>query len=230
LGIHLASGDYIALCNSDDAFLPQRLSAMASRLVSSPNRFAFSAVRFVDAAGNDISAVSPFARDLVEKQSAIAGFPSVGFALTLTNVAISTGNFFFAKSLVADIGYFRKYRYCHDWDFALRALLFTEPLYVPEPLYLYRLHGANSFLGLDSAAATECPELMRRYMKAARQGHYPNQLAPCPANWPVFFDVFIAEHGYEPYLTGWESIDGVFYRPPEDLDAELGKEKVSSAS
>jgi hypothetical protein len=136
----------------------------------------------------------------------------VGFALTLTNVAISTGNFFFRRSLYREVGEFRPYKLCHDWDFILRCLLCTEPVYVPEPLYGYRLHTANSFSSLMStAAAVECPELMRRFMLAATTRFTRNRLCPSPTNWPQLFEAFIQEHHYEPYLAGWEAIDEPFY-------------------
>lgn len=212
-GLDLATGDFIALCNSDDYFAPARLRTLVERTQDAGARFAFSGVRFVDDAGTDVSEKVPYARDLVRRQAEIAGYPTPGFAIVLTNVAISTGNFFFARSLLEEIGYFRPYRYCHDWDFLLRALLVTEPLYVPEVLYWYRLHGQNSFTALDSAAAWECPELMRRFMRGTIAERHANRLAPSPRNWPGYFEYFVEEHHYQPYLVGWDGVDGVAYRP-----------------
>jgi glycosyltransferase involved in cell wall biosynthesis len=214
LGLELASGEYIALCNSDDRFTPRRISTLVERARDSHARFLFTQVGCIDDRDQDVTHSWPYAQDLFKKQQEIASYPSVGFAIVLTNVAISTGNFFFERSLIAEIGAFRAYRYCHDWDFLLRALLFTEPLYVPEPLYLYRLHQGNSFLGLQSAAAWECPELMRRFMKATVTERHPNRVAPSPRNWPGFFEYFIEEHRYQPYMVAWEAIDGPVYRPP----------------
>lgn len=218
-GMALASGDWIAICNSDDEFAPGRLAALLRATARTGARFAFTGVTYVDDAGADVGAVLPYAEDLVRKQAAIPRFPSVGFALVLTNVAISTGNFFFERRLLDAIGWFRPYRYVHDWDFILRALLVTEPLYVPEPLYRYRLHPTNSFTALGDAAAVECPALMRRFMRATITERWPNRLAPSPRNWPVFFDTFVAEHRYEPYLVGWDDVDGVVYRPPRESGA-----------
>ncbi|HJQ85267.1 MAG TPA: glycosyltransferase [Candidatus Binatia bacterium] len=214
-GIALSTGAYVAICNSDDRFAPRRLSMLAAALGSSSSRFAFSGVRYIDEHDADVSDRVPFALDLQRKQREIATYPTVGFALVLTNVAISTGNFFFARSLVDDVGWFRPYRYVHDWDFALRALLFTEPVYVPEPLYFYRLHPTNSFttLELESVAATECPELMRRFMRATITGRWPNRDAPSPRNWPGYFEFFVREHWYQPYLVQWDGLDDVVYRP-----------------
>src|SRR5262249_38100264 len=155
------------------------------------SRFVFSGVRFIDDDGADVAAREPYAAELRRRQDEIAGYPAIGFPLLLTNVAISTGNFFFHRSVLAKIGYFRSYRYVHDWDFLLRALLFTQPAYVPEPLYRYRLHGTNTFRSLEEVGAVECPDMRRRFLRAACGGRYPNSLAPSPRNWPVYFDLFV---------------------------------------
>ena len=128
-GLDLATGEWVAICNSDDLFAPSRLSTLLAAAEAASTRFVFSGVRYVNDTSADVTDTLPFAQELQRTQRAIPSFPSVGFALLTCNVAISTGNFFFARSLVTQIGYFRPYRYVHDWDFILRALLVTEPLY-----------------------------------------------------------------------------------------------------
>lgn len=212
-GMDMATGEFITVCNSDDYFAPQRISRLLRAMQTNDTPLVFSGVRCVDSQGHDITDSWPFAQDLHRKQLEIREHPSVGFAIVLTNVAISTGNMLFRRSLLEQIGYFRPYRYCHDWDFLLRSLLIGEPVYVPEPLYFYRLHPGNSFLALQEAAAHECPELMRRFMKATMTQRFANRLAPSPRNWPGFFEYFIEAHGYQPYQKEWAGIDGVFYAP-----------------
>ena len=212
-GLDMASGEFLTICNSDDYFAPQRVSRLLASLKDNDSLLAFSAVRCVDNQSRDITEEWPYAQDLHRKQQEIRNYPSVGFSLVLTNVAISTGNMFFRRKLISEIGYFRPYRYCHDWDFMLRTLLVTEPVYVPDPLYFYRLHQGNSFLALQEAAAFECPELMRRFMKATMTQRFSNRLAPSPRNWPGYFEYFVEAHGYQPYQVAWEGIDGVYYAP-----------------
>jgi glycosyltransferase involved in cell wall biosynthesis len=209
-GLQLATGEYVTVCNSDDYFAPSRLATLRARLRATGALLAFSAVRCVNERGEDITETWPYAKDLHHKQNEIREFASVGYSLVLTNTGISTGNFFFRRELVEKIGYFRSYRYCHDWDFLLRSLLVSEPEYVPEPLYFYRLHPGNSFLKLAAAAGQECPELMRRYLKAATQGPTPNKLAPCKRNWPGYFEYFIEAHAYQPYMQEWDKVDGPY--------------------
>lgn len=212
VGLARATGEVIALCNSDDVFLPGRLTTMVRALESSSRDFAFSRVRCLDGHGRDVTASAPYAQELARKQDEIAAMPAVGFALMLTNVAISTGNFLFRRSLLDALGGFRPYKLVHDWDFILRALLLTEPLFVDAPLYGYRLHGENSFPSLlSSVAAVECPELMRRFLKAASAARPRNALCPSPLNWPGFFEAFVEEHHYEGYLQEWERIDAPWF-------------------
>ncbi len=211
-GLVRATGDYVTICNSDDLFSPGRIRTLVDALREGGARFAFSRVRCIDAKGRDVTDLWPYARSLARTQDRIAQAPAIGFALALSNVAISTGNFFFERSLLQTVGGFRPYKLVHDWDFILRVLLETEPLFVDEPLYEYRLHSNNSFTSLlGSVAAVECPELMRRFLKAATLGQPHNERCPSPRNWPGYFEAFIEEHAYEPYLAQWDTIDGPAY-------------------
>jgi len=64
-GLHLATGDYVALCNSDDWFARARISALHAGAQRSSARFAFlSGVRFVDDAEADVTYRLPYAIDL----------------------------------------------------------------------------------------------------------------------------------------------------------------------
>jgi hypothetical protein len=53
------------------------------------------------------------------------------------------------------LGGFSDLKYCHDWDFIMRAAECFELSFLPRPLYSYRLHGANSFKSLEGLARRE---------------------------------------------------------------------------
>jgi glycosyltransferase involved in cell wall biosynthesis len=214
-GLALATGDWVTICNVDDRFAPRRLSSLLHRLRATGARFAFTGVRFVDDRDADVTATLPFAAELHRRQQAIGTHPSVGFAILLSNVAISTGNFFFARTLLDDVGFFRPYRYVHDWDFLLRVVLVTEPAWIPEPHYFYRFHEDNTFRSLGGLDAIECPEVLRRYLGAAIRSRPANRLAPSPSNWPVYFETFLDEHDWlRAYLPGPDDpAEEVAYRP-----------------
>jgi glycosyltransferase involved in cell wall biosynthesis len=194
-GLELARGDWIALLNSDDAFAPGRVGALLEALTGSGSELAFSRVVFVD----EHSRLCPSSAEsfrLRRHQDVIDRFPTVGFASLRGNAAVSTGNLVFSRRLYGAIGPFAPLRYCHDWDFLLRALVRTEPLYVPRPLYRYRLHATNSFRALEGEADAETEQVLRRYFAALRGGELENESAPSPEGWPGFFERFLGVHGF----------------------------------
>lgn len=60
------------------------------------------------------------------------------------NIMAITTNMVFVKALHAQLGGFQDLRYCHDWDFALRAGLCAQLHYVPAMVAKYRLHSGNT--------------------------------------------------------------------------------------
>jgi glycosyltransferase involved in cell wall biosynthesis len=189
LGLDLARGAYVSLLNSDDMYDPARLATLVATARRTGAEFLFSGVRVVDDTGLRLTGSELASR--IEYMADYAGlFPSVSFALLDSNVAVSTGNFFFTRDLAWRVGPFSRLTYCHDWDFILRACLLTEPVLTPEPLYLYRVHGANTFVGLKREEVLEPEFLRHEFFQAGKLGHAVNPLAPVPSNWPGFFDFF----------------------------------------
>jgi hypothetical protein len=91
--------------------------------------------------------------------------PALSTGFSLFNHAVSTGNLVFLKSLWKEVGGFSSYRYIHDWDFCLRALLRSEPVFVDEPLYLYRMHASNTISESAEKAAAESDQLIASWME-----------------------------------------------------------------
>lgn len=194
-GINAARGELIAIINADDMFGPARIPLMVSALAENRGRFAFSAVKFIGEGAADIDSSDFTAQRLRAQQLAIERFPTVGFACLASNVAISTGNFLFEKRLYDEVGPFSALKYCHDWDFLLRALLRTEPVYVKEAAYLYRIHGSNTFRSLGGVAHSETSSVLRSYFRNASLRSWPNRLAPTPGNWPGVYETFMTAYG-----------------------------------
>jgi glycosyltransferase involved in cell wall biosynthesis len=191
----LARGEYVAICNSDDRFVPERLAFLVPLLASERAMLAFSAVRMIDAGGRDITDEDWLASRLSHTQRSIGAYPSVGFALLRANVALSTGNFVFRRTLFERIGGFRDLAYCHDWDFVLRSLTIAEPVYSPRVLYEYRIHDANGFWGLETVAHDETTAVLRGYFSSIRREQFENPQAPGPRTWPGVFEAVLHATG-----------------------------------
>jgi glycosyltransferase involved in cell wall biosynthesis len=199
MGLELATGDFIALINSDDKFKPTRVERLAEATRERGCEFGFTGVEtIVDAPVDPAEAKAwdeKFPEGLIlmrlRQLLAVARERSVGYALLRQNVAISTGNFFFSRRLAEDIGGFQPLKYCHDWDFVLQALLRTEPVFVEEPLYEYRLHPTNSFRSLQHLAEVETEVVLRRFFREILEGRVTNPNCPSPANDWGYFEAFL---------------------------------------
>jgi glycosyltransferase involved in cell wall biosynthesis len=196
-GISKTKGKFISILNSDDMYHTNRIQLMLDAIQNRNTDFIFSKVNYIDDRDRDITKSSPLAVNLSQLQQKIKNFPTVGFSLLDTNVAISTGNFLFTKALYYEIGGFKNYRYCHDWDFILRATLKTEPYFLEECLYYYRLHNTNSFHTLQQEALTESPAILQHYFNQVRCQPPHNSVAPCSFNWPDYFELFLDLKGYK---------------------------------
>jgi glycosyltransferase involved in cell wall biosynthesis len=195
-GIHASHGAYVNILNSDDVFAAKRISTLLRACIDQHAEFAFSGVEVLI---NDPSLALKDFEYFYTIQDMIRLFPTVGYALLRNQCAISTGNFFFSQRVFTKVGTFRDLKYLHDWDFILRSVLITEPIFVPEPLYYYRLHPGNSFLQLQSIAVRETEAVLRNYFFLCRNRTVENPLAPSP-HWGAFFSAFVQESHYRSYL------------------------------
>jgi glycosyltransferase involved in cell wall biosynthesis len=201
-GVAAASGDFVTVINSDDLYAPERLTVMMEALRGSGSSLAFSLVDVLDSRDPEdaVDGVGDFGLLALRQFLDLRRDRTVGFGLLRANLTMSTGNLLFTRDLFRRIGSFLPLRYCHDWDFVLQSLYFTEPVAVAEPLYLYRLHGANSFLSLGGVAGVETEVVMRRFFRRGLSGRSPNPLCPSEANWPGYFGLFVEELGLGEFL------------------------------
>lgn len=187
-GISLASGETIAILNSDDRYLPGRLSTFYNMLVDSGKRFAYSKVKHVDRAG--FQHVYQYHYEGLIAQA--LQFPTVSFTLLRHNIAVTTGNFFFHRSLYDEVGGFAPFVTCHDWDYILRVLLVEEPLFVNETLLEYRIHSQGALQKHLGAVDEETAQIMLDYL--AHVDGAKNDLAPGPAQWGGLWNQFMDQY------------------------------------
>jgi glycosyltransferase involved in cell wall biosynthesis len=206
-GLARARGDYVAILNSDDYYAPERLEVMIAALEREGADFAYSRVAYVDDGGNDVTLAAGRSSHYLRKQLGHSLFPNLTYALLDFNLTISTGNFVFRKSLYDRIGGFRPLLWCHDWDFALRALRSGRVIYVDRGLYYYRFHGDNSFAGYGDLGAFEGGFVMEEFfsdhgfVRALYDGD------------PAYYRSFVAERG----LAQFGALDVVDRAPAEAL-------------
>ncbi|CAO3460130.1 hypothetical protein [Azospirillum argentinense] len=191
-GISMAQGQCISLVNSDDLYYPGRLTSLLKALQGSGARLAFSAVQCIDLTDQVAFDEDAAAIPTTVPHRARANLPTLGFSFLRYQPSISTGNLFFERSLFDQVGGFISLKYCHDWDFMLQSLRWTEPVFVDQVLYGYRLHGGNSFRELSDRAAIESEIVLTRYFKGVRAHKTQNRLAPAPYNWPHVFETATA--------------------------------------
>jgi glycosyltransferase involved in cell wall biosynthesis len=198
-GINQAQGEIIVIVNSDDLCHSERIRIMVSLMQKEQKEFAVSGVIYIDDKREDVSKANQQATDFTFLQKEVINFPTLGFASLTGNFGISTGNFVFTKNLYKLTVGFRNLRYCHDWDFLLQCVFHTEPLFVQQKLYYYRLHETNSFKFLQEEGANinDTENVLRRYFDSVRCQKTINPLAPSPFNWPGYFELFLNLHNYE---------------------------------
>ena len=195
-GLLEARGELLTLLNSDDFFHPERIEVLVGAAHKGNSELFFSAVEIVSEDGAPLSASTAEVLWYHEAMSLRHSLPTLGFGLLRDNLAVTSGNLFFTRSLYEAVGPFESFKYAHDADFILRSLLLTEPQLIPRKLLSYRLHGANTIRVGGAAGAAgigaEGREILNRYMKrAVAPGPKANRFAPCPAYWPRYFNRFI---------------------------------------
>ena len=185
--VSMATGDYIFLLNSDDEFDLSRIWKFVGEMERSRAQWAFSGVKVIDRFGNPHVMTPLVAQIQLSTQVALSRYPSVSWGFLDGQMTASTGNLAFRRSLWEKVGGFRNLKYCHDWDFALRASCFAEPLFIPDELYRYRIHEENTFSELNHLSTLETYKCIKSYFDKAMNSVLENKLAPSPINWPTAF-------------------------------------------
>lgn len=190
-GLELASGEYLTVLNSDDVYDASRLHRLMSRAAEAGAGVVFSGVRFIDEHGAPLAVDSAwpawYGRGVAETED----LPTVGFRLLVHNLSVTSGNFLFSRQLLEGLRGFCGHRFAHDWDFLLRSTYLAEPVLVAAPLLSYRVHGGNTTEQVRQLMKEECGASIEAYARLLRSPS-PNPLAPCRANWPRYFDRFLA--------------------------------------
>ena len=189
-GVEASSGDVVGILNSDDSYHPLRIERLMPYLGTGRHALAFSGVKFIDDKGDALlqsSAWRQWYQGCIEQSTR---WPTIGFALLVHNFSVSSGNFFFRRSLYDKLAGFNNQRFAHDWDFLIRSLHYSEPAFDRAPLLNYRIHESNTTETVREFLRAEGGQALERYIALTTNEPTPNTLAPCPANWPGYFHRF----------------------------------------
>ena len=198
--LSLAKGDLIFFLNSDDAFSKDRVQTFANLYDSDDLFFGFSAVEPIDERGTPITTHQfPTSLRYAIDRARIAGSP-LSWMFLDSQVAASTGNFVVSREVLRRVGLLSDLKYCHDWEFALRAITVVEPRYVETDRYMYRLHSTNSFRGLSNVAESETRACMASYCRNAIARRPINRTCLSPINYGDAFYKLIKLH---PNFSYW---------------------------
>jgi Glycosyl transferase family 2 len=127
-----ATGDLVAVLDADDMWLPAKTRRQVELLGSDPNLgLVFCDMRVVD---DQEGLVRP------SQVGNIGVFPRRALAQLLCQNVVTQSSLMIRRSLTKPIPVEIPYS---DWWFAICAAQTAELLYLPEPLALYREHGAN---------------------------------------------------------------------------------------
>ncbi len=141
-GIRMSSGEYIAILDSDDAWLPTKLERQMQAFAQFPEAgLAYSQAHVIDAEGhlqND--------RELIGKpfDDSRHAFEEL---LRDNNIPVLTT--VFRRACIEEVGFFSEtLKALSDWDLWIRICAKWTVIFVPEPLALYRVHGNNTWHAL----------------------------------------------------------------------------------
>ncbi|WP_347262660.1 glycosyltransferase family 2 protein [Nitrobacter sp.] len=198
--LSLAKGEMIFFLNSDDKFSKDRIRIFANQYEREKLFFGFSAVEPIDESGKAVTTHQfPTRLRYAIDRSRITGSP-LSWIFLDSQVAASSGNFVLSRDLLRKIGWMSDLKYCHDWEFALRAVTVVEPKYVESDRYMYRLHSTNSFRSLSNVAERETKSCMSSYCVNAIAQRPINRVCLSPIN---FGDAFYSLIKIHPNFCYW---------------------------
>lgn len=148
-GLRAATGEYLAILNSDDLYHPLRLAKMLEVLKADRQvGLVGSYIDIIDRDGKSLGIKHGYADSSpwlleVPERSFRAG-NDLHKALLTENYWSTTSNFVFPRRWFEVVGEFRPLRYAHDWDFSLRMARVARMVLLPDVLMHYRVHATNT--------------------------------------------------------------------------------------
>ena len=186
-----ARGRYMSILNSDDAYTPDRIEKCVRAAETGGKPFIVTYVEAIGADGQRLAPDHPWSRWYRTAVMHELGIhPTLSVALFYANLAVSSGNFFFAREIVDRVGTFGRFRYGTDLDYLFRVSRQVEPYLLREKLYRYRIHDANTITANVASRDREVSEIIRAHLRALNAHPAANPLSDVFRTWPAHFNTF----------------------------------------
>jgi len=174
-GITLARGEYLAILNSDDRYLPTRLAECLDIMKHRDILLLGTHLELINASGMPIKDPkfwwNQWYLDLIQLYRSSG---DLGTTLITGNLFISTSNFVLHRSLIERIGLFSDLRYVQDYDYLMRCLIRTPKAmaWIDHPLLQYRLHDRNTILEDAIPPVRQTMGMLARYAPDLFESHH----------------------------------------------------------
>lgn len=169
-GLSMASGDFVAILNSDDIYTPNRLERLLAEQGASDAQCLFTRVGLIDDDGKHLDDPALWWNQWYE--DAVGRYTASGDLYTAflqRNCLVTTSNLFLTREAVCRVGTFCPLRYLHDYDYIFRVLL-AFPGQVrflhEESLLWYRIHGGNTISEAAITGREQDKMVIRTYLLA----------------------------------------------------------------
>jgi len=157
-GIRESSGEYIAILDSDDVWLPEKLDRQVRCFAQQPEAgMVYSRAQIIDRRGELITNCEPIGHDVGDFDCAYKEILKDNGIPVLTALT--------RRKCFDDVGFFdESLKAISDWEFWFRLALKWKIVFLPDVLALYRVHGHNTFIGLNRSgqAARERLQFMKQ--------------------------------------------------------------------
>lgn len=183
LGLYMSSGDFLTILHSDDFYKRDRIETLVNHLREHHAEWVFTEVQGIDQKNNPLSVGHPWRAWYEETLLLSHQQLTIGFQFLHDNLAVTSGNLFFTRSLYEKVGEFNRLQWAYAHDYALRALLFSEPLFLNDKSYFYRLGNENQFYHLQHQSQQEMLSVYKDYEQKVSKDPPLNKWAPSHWNW-----------------------------------------------
>lgn len=175
-GLEMATGEYVAILNSDDVYAADRLERLVIEQQKTGAHCLFTDV--IPISDDDVEFSDPeFGWNVWHRKNRdffkMSGDLYVAFLNG--NFMVTTSNLFMTAEAVAKVGKFCSLRYLHDYDYIFRVMLAYpgQVRYIAdEKLLYYRIHSGNTLSEAAIIGRQQDKEVIRKYMLAAIADQY----------------------------------------------------------